>query len=213
MRLTKQFAKSVALIAMVLFGRIAEATPISYDEAISGDLSDPFGSLATTFALDVGANTVTGTIHVISAAPVFDADFDGFAVIVPAGTHLTNLSYAFQTALVPGSTGATVGYSLNTGNVYPSGTFLAGSTIDLLGSTVQPFNTALPLGAGTFEVYETSSETFAPPDTPSGYTTNYIWTLTVAADQPATPEPASMLLLGTGLVGIGARCWRNRLRG
>jgi hypothetical protein len=83
------------ILSVVVFSaaRLAYSTPITYNEAVSGDLGDAFP--ATVFTLDIGANTVVGTTSFGFNGVAFD--FDQFAFVVPAGTHVTDITYAFAT--------------------------------------------------------------------------------------------------------------------
>src|SRR5262245_37257875 len=103
----------IATVAiLVLLAHVCQASPISYDEAVSGDLPDLFPS--TVFALDVGANTLRGTTHVLVIVPVLTSvDFDQFAFTVPAGTHLTDIVYSFHLSAMPGLSTAQVNYTLD----------------------------------------------------------------------------------------------------
>jgi hypothetical protein len=202
---TRVVAKVVGVVAVLLCARVSQATPIAYDEAISGDLDANIP--ATLFTLDIGANTIKGTTsgHDISL-PVVLPDFDDFAIAVPVGMHVTDITLAFQTTLEPGTTLAFVDYRLSAGNVASSRLppFLAGGNIDFLGSSpVHPFDAALPLGPGTFLILENGIGTSFPG---GAWTADYTWTFTVEA----VPEPTSLCLLVSGLAGAWIQRRRRR---
>ena len=102
MKPRKRIVETVAMAALVLLARATSATPLAYDEAISGDLGDTFP--ATQFTLDVGSNTISGTTHFFSTLVSDDTDFDDFAFVVPVGTHLTGITFGFETVGIPGNT-------------------------------------------------------------------------------------------------------------
>jgi hypothetical protein len=193
-----------ALPLVVLFGMTttAQATPVAYKESVSGDLGalPPF----TQFTLDVGANTVSGTSH--DFATNGDIDSDSFAFAVPAGMQLVDISYSFVMTPLAGTTESTAltAFILENGN---GGSTIASSSINLLGaSPVIEFGSSLPLGPGTYSLFNASFTSTSI----SGWTSDYTWTLDVRGAATPVPEPASMVLLGGGLVGVGARRWRNR---
>jgi len=57
-------ATFVVMLLLTAWVSPAAATPISYSESDSGDLGQVLPA-PTVFALDVGVNTVAGTIHFI----------------------------------------------------------------------------------------------------------------------------------------------------
>ena len=189
----------IVSVAVVLSAaRLGYGTPITYNEAVSGDLGDNFA--ARLFTLDAGSNPVSGTTSF--GANGISFDFDNFAFVVPAGMHVTDITYGFTTVTNGDMTFRSIGYLLGDGNAPPVFPSLSNFAPYMLTDTspLHAFAAVLPLGTGTYAVEEDVAGG-------TGFATNYTWTLSVAAD--ATPEPASLLLLGTGLVAIGARRWRN----
>jgi len=123
---------SVAMMCVLGTVRASDATPVAYDEAVSGDLGDAFP--ATLFVLDAGVNAVAGTVEVQALTPpAFPIDFDNFAISVPSGMHFTEISYSFVAAINPGTIQAVVQYVLDDGNAFYILPSLASVNVDQLG--------------------------------------------------------------------------------
>ena len=187
--------RTVLLLALSLFGvaSSATATPVSYSEAVSGDLS----SLApyTTLLFDVGLNTVSGSNQLSGG------NFDDFVFTIPTGTTLTNITFAATTTATANTQGATLGYGLYS---FPSDTFLESLFIELLPSPLSlttAFDALLPLPAGTYHIDNNSRGGSALTGAPN-WSTEYQWSFQVDSPTTPVPEPASLLLLGSGLAGV-----------
>ena len=182
------------LIGVSLFAGRAQAAPLTYDEALSGDLGNAFP--ASEFRLDIGDNTVAGSTFYRSSG---DFDFDTFAIVIPVGTRLTDVVYSFQATLLPGTAVGASEYILDEGNADVTFPYLAAYDVILTGPTaVHPFDGGLPVGSGTFVVQHYSLGASG-----NGFDADYDWTFTVEPE--AIPEPASFVLIGVGLAGAWVR--------
>jgi PEP-CTERM motif len=192
-----------ALAVLPLAGAVAAV--FTYTEGV--DLPSTLSGGMTVFALDVGNNTVSGQLGVEGEDG--GADFDSFAFSAPVGTQVTGITIATTPVGTPTfedvvlflyasfrlcdtlSSCTTPGLGENQFTFHPFGV-----------NYFLPYGPALPLGAGTYGLYNYSlSSNNGGAGRPDLFG-NYTWTITLESIA-AVPEPGTLALLGLGLLGLG----------
>jgi hypothetical protein len=195
----KPFAMSIALLAIFAAGQtIAKADPVT----VSGTSSGTITGTAANF-LSFTGNTFTATTAG-GVGSFSGADRIGtFTLLSTAGetpvngTFNLNLTFTTPSGINGGQSTtytATVSGTISTPNV--------GGVSIVFNNPVQTFTFANANGSGSFSV--TLPNIFVQ----SGETANLTAGLT--GNQTAVPEPATMILLGTGLAGVAARIRKRR---
>jgi hypothetical protein len=163
-----------------LLGAPAFAVPLAYDEGVSGDIVH----FTTTFALDFGANTVSGTVSNLASG----VDFDKFNATLPTGGILDSVGLTLTAGAGGSGAFALVFEILDAGftDTIVSGSVSGGGTFFF------PVGQALPsigfVGLNAF---------------PFGMVNDYTITLNVSGGPVAVTEPGILVLLGAGLLGAG----------
>lgn len=168
----------VILIAALVVAPNAISAPISYDEAVDGDLPGVL-TLGLDLAFDAGINTVSGT-----ATFGGPTDSDAFVMIIAPGQMLTSASVDWMRLDGLFFTTWQLRDKANTSVVLDS------ATLDGSPSPMSILENTLPLGPGE---YKFSS------DISTGGTLEYAFSFEVVA----VPVPAAMWLFGSALGLLG----------
>jgi hypothetical protein len=194
------------LIGVVLFSSAASLMAATYDEGISGDLSNNQAA-PTPLTLTLGTNSIIGNANGSGG----DSQ-DWIALTVPAGDEMTSyVNAAYSSTDSQGFTGFQFGSSFGTNSAFSAGSY-AGYAHFGTGAT-NPSTPTSTVGVDLLPLMANPSVAagatgFTPPLIAGTYTfliqqlgasTNYEFDINVSA----VPEPGSLSLLGLGGLGFG----------
>jgi hypothetical protein len=195
----KPLAMSIALVAIFGAGQIAKADPVTVSGTSSGTVTGTAASFLT-FTGNAFTATTAGGVGSFSGA-----DRIGTFVLASSvgetpvsGNFTLNLTFTAPSGIEGGQETtytAVVSGTISTPNV--------GGVSIVFDNPVQTFTFSNASGSGSFSV--TLPNIFVQ----SGETANLTAGLT-GNQTAAVPEPATMLLLGTGLAGVAARIRKRR---
>jgi hypothetical protein len=194
----KPLAMGIALIAIFGAGQIAKADPVTVSGTSSGTVTGTAASFLTFTGNNFTATTAGGVGSFSGTDRIGTFVLSSSIGETPVnGAFTLNLTFTAPSGINGGQAAtytATVSGTISTPNV--------GGVSIVFDNPVQTFTFANASGAGSFSI--TLPNIFVQ----SGETANL--TAGLNGNQTAVPEPATMLLLGTGLAGVAARIRKRR---
>jgi len=194
----KPLAMGIALIAIFGAGQIAKADPVTVSGTSSGTITGTAANFLTFTGNSFTATTAGGVGSFSGADRIGTFVLASTAGETPVnGTFTLNLTFTAPTGIEGGQNTmftATVSGVISTPNV--------GGVQITFDNPIQTFTFSNANGSGSFSIE--LPRVFVQ----SGDTANL--TAGLSGNQTAVPEPATMILLGTGLAGVAARIRKRR---